>query len=213
MARRPSNVREQILDAAVRLLKTGGMRRLAQPQVAKEAGVPQGHLTYYFPRKYDLLVAVSQRFAEMVRRELQEYFTGAAWNTLGTSVRARVLASVGELVKNHERTRMLLGLLVESEGDPSLRDILANNAMRARTQLATVLGRAENDPDVDLALAMFWGLGVRHLLFEGRHTDVDTDALVARMADWLTTVLAHAREQHGGDPGGGTGHGGGHDPA
>ena len=62
-------VRERILDAAVKLLETSGVSKLAQPQVAKEAGVPPGHLTYYFPKRLDLLSAVASRFVTMLRED------------------------------------------------------------------------------------------------------------------------------------------------
>ncbi|MGZ3723652.1 MAG: TetR family transcriptional regulator, partial [Bdellovibrionales bacterium] len=53
------NVREKILKTAVALLGECGIRKLAQPQIAKSAGVPQGHMTYYFPTRSHLLIAVA----------------------------------------------------------------------------------------------------------------------------------------------------------
>jgi len=59
-------VREKILASAVKLLEKQGIKKLAQPQIAKEAGVPQGHITYYFPTRADLLLAVADRSMQAV---------------------------------------------------------------------------------------------------------------------------------------------------
>ena len=59
MARDPEGVRERILDAGVRLLREAGIRALSGSQVARHAGLSQSHLTYYFPRRTDLLVALA----------------------------------------------------------------------------------------------------------------------------------------------------------
>ena len=65
-------VRQSILDAGVALLKEKGIAALTQPQVARAAGIKQSHLTYYYPTRTDLLLAVAEnaiaatlaRFAE-----------------------------------------------------------------------------------------------------------------------------------------------------
>ena len=52
------STRQRILDAAIRIARKSGIKALTQPRVAAAAGVRQSHLTYYFPRKADLLAAV-----------------------------------------------------------------------------------------------------------------------------------------------------------
>lgn len=178
-----SPVRERILDAALSLLRDVAVKKLAQPQVARLAGVPQGHLTYYFPKKLDLLVAVGRRFAELVQRDLAPFLGGARWDSQPPAARERALGFVGKLAKDRERTRMLLRLLVEADGDPKLRDAMAEGAGFVRSVLAQVLGKPKDDPDVDVALAMFWGLGMQHLVFA--RTDEQTDAVLARMQEWI----------------------------
>ena len=54
------STRERILDTALALLKELGYDKLTQPQVAKAAGITQGHLTYYFPTRSNLLLALAE---------------------------------------------------------------------------------------------------------------------------------------------------------
>src|SRR5881227_2373362 len=59
-------VRERILEAALSLLAESGAHELTQPRVSKAAGVRQSHLTYYFPTRADLLVAVARHGMEIL---------------------------------------------------------------------------------------------------------------------------------------------------
>jgi AcrR family transcriptional regulator len=54
------DVRERLLEAALRLLAESGAHELTQPKVAKAAGVRQSHLTYYFPTRGELLQEVAR---------------------------------------------------------------------------------------------------------------------------------------------------------
>ena len=176
-----AGVRERILDAALHLMETSGLTKLAQPQVARAAGVPQGHLTYYFPRRLDLLAGVAGRFVETLRREV----TGLVGSPNDPRLRGRVLGFVGRLAKDRARTRTLLGLVVSAEEDETLRAQLADNVVALRGLVASFVGLPEEDPDVDIVLATFWGVGLMHLVLEGRRSDADTDRVLARLDEWL----------------------------
>lgn len=178
-----SDVRARILNAAVDLLKVSGIKKLAQPQVAKAAGIPQGHLTYYFPKKADLLSAVAQRFGELMGEDF-----GAFVGEGKRSVKRQGLALAGRLVKDRQRTRMLLGLLVEADAEPKIAASIEQNAALVRTLVAGLMGRGEDDADVDLALATLWGLGLQHLIFARTRSERETDRLVARFGEWLALV-------------------------
>ena len=66
-----SRLREDILDAAVRILRESGVKMLAQSRVARAAGIPQGHLTYYFPTKEAILLAVVDRMMAEHRTRME----------------------------------------------------------------------------------------------------------------------------------------------
>lgn len=50
--------KQKILNAALQVLMDSGFAALTQTRVAEAAGVGQGHLTYHFPTRSDLLKAV-----------------------------------------------------------------------------------------------------------------------------------------------------------
>lgn len=60
--------RRQILEAAVRVIGTGGLAAVTHRAVAEEAGVPLGSTTYYFRDRDDLL---AQTMAHAVEVEAQ----------------------------------------------------------------------------------------------------------------------------------------------
>lgn len=188
MARDGSGVRERILDAAVQLLRTSGVKSLTQPQVAKAAGVLQSHLTYYFPRRTDLLLAVARHSSEGTAKELQGFLAAHAFPTADEDVRGRVMDLVRMLAKDRGRTRVLLALLVEADDDPKLKAVLVENVGMVRGLVALALRRPLEDPDVDIVLAAFWGLGLQHFILSEKRGEVYTDALLARIPAWVARM-------------------------
>lgn len=181
MSAKRAPVRERILDAALRVLAESGVHTLVQPKVAKEAGVPQGHLTYYFPKRMDLLEAVAARFVERMREEAPSLldFAGEARARLDAAGRKRAMGFVAKLAKDRARTRTILGLLAAADEDPALRKQVAAHAKTVRGLVAKLVDRDADDPEVDLALATLWGIGLMHLVFEGR-SSAETERLIQR---------------------------------
>lgn len=179
-------VRTRIVDAALHLLETTGIRGVAQPRVAKVAGVFQGHLTYYFPKRHDLLEAVTDRFVELLRAELPAEIVPLF------SRRKAAMVFVRKLVKNRARTRTLLGLVVAADEDPALRKRLVDNAGRLRKLVAGFVDRDVEDSDVDIVLATLWGLGLMHLILDERDEET-TVARVERFEEWLDTMIEKRR--------------------
>jgi len=71
------DVRDRILQAALRLLAESGAHELTQPRVAKAAGVRQSHLTYYFPTRADLLQEVARYSIGTLAGQLEHVKPGA----------------------------------------------------------------------------------------------------------------------------------------
>jgi DNA-binding transcriptional regulator YbjK len=171
------DLRGRIVDAALRLLERDGVRGFRQTKVAEEAGIDQGHLTYYFPRRQDLLSGVLSHFAERASRG------GAKLQALHAAdpeaARGRLTEFAREMVKDRRRTRLLLALGMEVQGSPTGLRVIADQFQRQRRGLALIFGRAEDDPEVALALVALRGLALEHLL--GHRGDQDLDALVDRV--------------------------------
>jgi AcrR family transcriptional regulator len=58
--------REQIVQAAVAIIAEQGLQNLSLSEIEKKAGMSRGQLTYYFPAKEDILLAVFDRLIQMM---------------------------------------------------------------------------------------------------------------------------------------------------
>jgi AcrR family transcriptional regulator len=58
--------REQIVDAAVAVIAEQGLQNLSLSEIEKRAGMTRGHLTYYFPAKEAILLAVFDRLLQLM---------------------------------------------------------------------------------------------------------------------------------------------------
>jgi AcrR family transcriptional regulator len=166
--------RERILVAAMTILGEHGLKGFSQLRVAEAAGVQQGHLTYYFRRRGDLLGAVGRRFGEETVAELRA--TARRGDAAGS------VALLCRLARDRARTRLWLGLLAEAEEDAALRRSLLEVTAVIREALAQLLGRDADDAAVELALCSLWGVALGHFLYRERGRATVTDGLVARLA-------------------------------
>jgi AcrR family transcriptional regulator len=66
--------REQIIEAAVAVITEQGLQNLSLSEIEKKAGMSRGQLTYYFPTKEAILLAVFDRlvFLMMQQHDPQE---------------------------------------------------------------------------------------------------------------------------------------------
>ena len=149
-------LRQRILDAALDIIEEQGIAALTQPKVAKAAGVRQSHLTYYFPRKADLYVALLEAsHARATRKEKPS---------------AGVLASrdwaddIAALVLDRRRMQFFLGIMLAASEEPDLTRIVADHMQMLPKKLATIFGRDEADPAVLAFVDQLRGLGLRALV-------------------------------------------------
>jgi AcrR family transcriptional regulator len=164
-----TQIREKILSTAVKLLGDCGIRKLAQPLIAKTAGVPQGHITYYFPTRSDLLIAVADRSLEAVA---QTIIKGAS--KLGLKPRESIKL-VAPLIKDASRTRMLVGLLVESDENPDLRKKLQEQTELGHSLIGMALGKAPDSPEVEVVHAALLGMGLNFYLDDAKDAKEKVD--------------------------------------
>ena len=64
--------REQIIEAAVGVITTLGIHRLSLSKIESLAGMRRGQLTYYFPTKEDILLAVFDRLLGLLCGQLAD---------------------------------------------------------------------------------------------------------------------------------------------
>ncbi len=123
--------REQIVRATIRCLARDGYTRLTMKRVAREAGVSQGILHYYFADKRAMLAAT----LEVVARDLDRR-VAAAQSRTGGDARARLRALVRACLEVAVRRPEYWVVFVEFWGemlhDRRLRDL--NTEVYARTR-------------------------------------------------------------------------------
>jgi AcrR family transcriptional regulator len=151
MVRTGTDLKQRIAQAAAEILFHHGSKRLSQLEVAKVLGIRQSHLTYYYPRRADLLAAVADRFLSHASEEF------AALSTAGAPP-ATFVAELGRRMTVPGALRAFFGLLIEADEDEALRKSLAAHLEQFSVLVATELGHAATDPDVRLFVAALRGL-------------------------------------------------------
>jgi len=184
-------VRERILDAALILLHEQGVNQLTQPKLSKAAGVTQGHLTYYFPTRADLLLAVAQ------------HSLGATIAHMVDAARTRAAAGVehaaaiaSDVLTDKQRVRMMLGLIVASDEDPKIKALLRKfiqDVRRLVTQLFNAFGASGDPEKVALLHVTMVGLAVVNLARDDSASRRETAALARRMFRLMLGEAADAR--------------------
>jgi AcrR family transcriptional regulator len=183
MTRRPhtapdqsGGIRERVLNAAVAILREEGIQGLSQVQVARRARVRQSHLTYYFPRRHDLVEAVAVQFIDGILGGLQEAAGAAA------EVPRAMLQRIADAIADQAHMRMFIGVIVESDGDPELRSIVVRQTLRLRSMLAQLVGGKDAQDRAALVLASLWGLGLYNFVVRPKRGAVIPPPLLACLA-------------------------------
>lgn len=149
-----------------------GVKKLTQPKVATAAGIRQSHLTYYFPKKIDLVIGLLQGHIDDATAKLDALADGAAATDIG--------AAMDTLVSDRRRMRFFLGLIIEADEDDALREMVDTHVRQFNALVARYYGRPDGDPAVDAFLNTLRGFGMVNLLRDGVPAEVDVDALARR---------------------------------
>jgi AcrR family transcriptional regulator len=63
--------KQQIVEAAIAIINEQGLQNLSLSEIEKKAGMSRGQLTYYFPAKEDILVAVFDHLIRIMRERAE----------------------------------------------------------------------------------------------------------------------------------------------
>ena len=151
-------IKEDILIAGSMLLREKGVAALTQPQIAQAANIKQSHLTYYFPKRANLLLAIAEftifSVMDNVAVQLQAKPQG---KTLSDAI-ARIMI-------DGLPPRVLLGLIVAADSDPDIRKLLRKLIKHVRASIQSLMkqsGIAADDESALLFHATVIGLAVMH---------------------------------------------------
>jgi AcrR family transcriptional regulator len=146
------NIRERILQAALGIIRTQGVKALTQPRIAKLAGVRQSHLTYYFPRKADLFLALfAHAHAHAASDEVAQQPVD-------------FMMFLNQLMFNRERAHFFFATILEVSDEPELRAIVADHAAHLTREVARHFQREPDDATAALFVDLLRGMALRHLL-------------------------------------------------
>ncbi|MFZ2162490.1 MAG: TetR/AcrR family transcriptional regulator [Sideroxyarcus sp.] len=151
-------IKEDILIAGSMLLREKGVAALTQPQIAQAANIKQSHLTYYFPKRANLLLAI----AEFTMTNLMDNVAAQ----LQAKPQGKTLAdAVSEIMINGFPPRVFIGLIVAADSDPDIRKLLRKLIRHVRKAIQHLLeqaGIAADDEAARLFHATIIGLAVMH---------------------------------------------------
>lgn len=142
--------RDRILHSALKLLETKGIKAVTQLAVAKAIGIPQGQLTYHFPKRLDLVLAVTDLSLDKIAGQVFQ----------NPAAKGKIADLIWKLINNQERIRALLGILAEGDDSEKVRALLAERQARARLLIAAGLGCESDDERITMVHATLIGFGV-----------------------------------------------------
>ena len=149
MPRPATDLRRLILDTALDIIEAEGMKALTQPKIARRANLRQSHLTYYFPRKADLYIALLEASHDRASRHAQP---------------SSVEDMLAGLMFDRERMRFFLSIILEVGDDPELQAVLRAHASGLADHVAPYYGRCPGDAAVIAFVDERRGIGIRLLL-------------------------------------------------
>jgi AcrR family transcriptional regulator len=162
------DTRERIIESAIAVLADVGHGQFSVQKVARRAGVYQGNITYYWPRRRDLVLALAIRVADEHRRTFLARFVATAEGA--GSRAASIVRAMAEDAVTADRVRLLPELWSMANADPEI----AREVVRCQ------------DAMVDAAL--------EHLGVTGSSCAADVRGallLVVAAMSGLTAVLGH----------------------
>ena len=171
-------IRTHILDCAYELLADHGVGHLTQPRIARAAGVRQSHLTYYFPRRGDLLTALARHSMESLAGSMIDK---AQQETMDAESMAEIFT---QALSDRRRIRTLLGLIAAADEDPTVRESLRALVGLVRARLAGLLkamGLPHDTQSVALMHTFIVGAGVLHHARANDEARAEAGAIIGKL--------------------------------
>ena len=178
-------IREDIIESALALLRAHGFGALTQPRIATEAGVRQSHLTYYFPARTDMLLAVANRSCEVLLAPLAERARR------GDLTVDQVVDALGDAVTDRGVARIFHALISASDEDEGLKRQMRRFQKDAVHDLQALFGSAGlalPDRDALMVHAMICGASSMDLCLRSEASRRDARAILRRQVELLGWV-------------------------
>ncbi len=160
-----SGTKQKIVECALHILECRGIQALTQTAVAKDAGIPQGQLTYHYKKRSDLVNAVTSAVLDaMADAVFQKEFSDVVeGKELGPFLRMLL-----GFLKSKSRSRALFGLMLEADESPEIKERLMAQGTQVRGLIATVCRLDEEDPHISLVHSLLLGYGLQYFLVDDK---------------------------------------------
>ena len=163
-------VRTRVLDAAIDLLASGGLRALTHARVDERAGVSAGSTSNYFRSRSALLLGVADGILERELPGVQAAFAPRSPEDLIDAMCVLLDATTRD---RRVLTTARLVLFVEASHNAELRDVLSHGRAALEASVVDVFaGLGARDPRAaaEAVAAVFEGLILHRI---ARHVDTD----------------------------------------
>lgn len=175
-------IKDDILIAGSILLREKGVTALTQPQIALAANIKQSHLTYYFPKRANLLLAIAEF-------TLTEVMNNIALQ-LQSKPQGKTLAdAVSEIMTKGFPPRVFIGLIVAADNDPDIRKLLRKLIRHVRGMIRNLMeqaGLAADDEAARLFHATVIGLAVMHHARQNKDSAAEVGLGISTLINILT---------------------------
>jgi DNA-binding transcriptional regulator YbjK len=165
-----TSIRVQVLDAAISLLATNGLRALTHVRVDERAGLPKGSTSNYFRTRAALLMGVTERILERELPAVSVAFTPRSPAELVDAMCALLDVTSRD---NRDLTTARLVLFMEASHNSELRDALSSGRAAMVAAVVSALGdMGARDPhaSAEAIAACFEGL-ILHRVARHAYTD------------------------------------------
>lgn len=208
-----SATRQAILDAGFALLRDSGIAMLTQTRVAQAAGLKQSHLTYYFPTRTDLLLAIAEHAILGMEDKLTSPPAATSANSAPDTAAiaatppdrpstSALLDTLTHRIIEGVPPRAVLGLIVAADAQPEIRAALRTFVARIRERirgLLTSTGLPDDDDSTLLFHASLVGLAVMHQARLDETSQREVSRGVATLLQRLQVGSAQAAEGENAD--------------
>lgn len=185
--------REELLEAAIRVVSQQGMRGLTHRAIETEAGLPHGSTTYYFGTRHDLLVALMAYMAERGGRALEPI---AKQLTLQLADRSRPFdiaglaqAMVAWIDSEAHVELARYELQVTAARDPEMKQLMTQNCHTFQElTLPIVIACGSKQPELDAELVQ---AAVDGWMFQRLTTTDPDDEIIPRGIHLLLGAIAN----------------------
>jgi len=166
--------RDEVMDAAEAIIAGQGIDQLSLARIEERAGMSRGQLTYYFPTKESILLAVHER---MLRRMIREFLasdgpkplTGEAWGCFKNALNVHLgLNPSHPLEKSKDLFSLLYTFLAQMGHREDYRNRLSEMSRTRQGMIAADFAQSVPEPRLvppqiasALMLALVHGLTVQ----------------------------------------------------